>query len=423
MSYNYTAVDGTVRNSDTGAIVSNPTSVGVIGGGSSTPAPTYTAPTPTYSTPTTSSSSGQMTPAQQVAAGYKYNIYTGQPLSTTSTVSTTSTTPQYNLGTSNLSVGSKGEEVKQLLTALNRAIGLNLKTEGIYGAATKAAVEAYQSTNNLKVDGIVGSQTIGSLNKTGVGLNPTTQAIEESLNSDPEVLKLRELVKTIPELQSALDILTLQVTSSLENGQVVNPDLTITPELTAKFLEQATAKLDPYYKEIIQRNKEDLTTSFRQLQEDYNTAITREQPAFQNQLESADINEANAGMAFSSGRVKREGDLITNENQKLQDLFQTNQRSAEQTATNAERKLGSREFSSLGIPSLQQYATQSRTIAPSGKIASTGSRNLYSPIGNLTGDINFERRTALDVETSNLQNQEIKRRILDAGGLGMTSLG
>ena len=60
------------------------------------------------------------------------------------------------------SYGSKGDEVKKLQNALNRA-GYNLSEDGIYGEKTQAAVKQYQQANGLNVDGIVGSQTWGKL--------------------------------------------------------------------------------------------------------------------------------------------------------------------------------------------------------------------------------------------------------------------
>lgn len=55
--------------------------------------------------------------------------------------------------------GDSGQEVSRLQTALG-----NLSIDGKFGSSTEAAVQAYQNTNGLLVDGIVGPQTLGSLN-------------------------------------------------------------------------------------------------------------------------------------------------------------------------------------------------------------------------------------------------------------------
>lgn len=59
----------------------------------------------------------------------------------------------------NLRRGSKGAEVTRLQTALN-ALGYDCgAADGIFGAATEAAVRAFQGDNGLTVDGIAGKAT------------------------------------------------------------------------------------------------------------------------------------------------------------------------------------------------------------------------------------------------------------------------
>lgn len=58
--------------------------------------------------------------------------------------------------------GSTGSAVKELQEALNRH-GYNLAVDGIFGDKTRAAVRSYQQKNSLKLDGIAGDETWGSL--------------------------------------------------------------------------------------------------------------------------------------------------------------------------------------------------------------------------------------------------------------------
>ena len=58
--------------------------------------------------------------------------------------------------------GSTGSAVSKLQTVLNEH-GYNLAVDGIFGAKTQAAVRDYQKRNNLKLDGIAGKETWGSL--------------------------------------------------------------------------------------------------------------------------------------------------------------------------------------------------------------------------------------------------------------------
>ena len=58
--------------------------------------------------------------------------------------------------------GSTGSSVSKLQTVLNEH-GYGLAVDGIFGAKTQAAVRDYQKKNGLKLDGIAGKETWGSL--------------------------------------------------------------------------------------------------------------------------------------------------------------------------------------------------------------------------------------------------------------------
>jgi predicted chitinase/peptidoglycan hydrolase-like protein with peptidoglycan-binding domain len=62
-----------------------------------------------------------------------------------------------------LGINASGQDVSALQELLNRN-GANLTVDGEFGPATESAVLAYQSTNGLSTDGVVGPQTWASLN-------------------------------------------------------------------------------------------------------------------------------------------------------------------------------------------------------------------------------------------------------------------
>ena len=75
-----------------------------------------------------------------------------------------------------ISYGSSGDDVKELQRLLN-ANGYSLDVDGQWGDKTDAAVRKYQKQNGLTVDGIVGTNTWGSLyggNNTSSTTTPTT---------------------------------------------------------------------------------------------------------------------------------------------------------------------------------------------------------------------------------------------------------
>lgn len=65
--------------------------------------------------------------------------------------------------TGNLRRGSRGEQVRQLQTALGMT---GNEVDGVFGPRTEQAVRAFQQNQGLQVDGIVGTQTYNAILKT-----------------------------------------------------------------------------------------------------------------------------------------------------------------------------------------------------------------------------------------------------------------
>lgn len=61
------------------------------------------------------------------------------------------------------SIGSRGNEVRQIQTRLSNWGYYKGSIDGIYGTQTYRAVRYFQSKNGLKVDGIAGSKTLAAL--------------------------------------------------------------------------------------------------------------------------------------------------------------------------------------------------------------------------------------------------------------------
>ncbi|AET70936.1 cell wall-associated hydrolase, invasion-associated protein [Desulfosporosinus orientis DSM 765] len=81
-----------------------------------------------------------------------------------------SATAQASLGDSLLKVGSRGADVVELQTKLNQ-LGYSVGTvDGIFGNLTKQGVMNFQKVHSLVVDGIVGPNTVNSLNTAAAGL-------------------------------------------------------------------------------------------------------------------------------------------------------------------------------------------------------------------------------------------------------------
>ena len=77
--------------------------------------------------------------------------------------------------------GSKGSDVKKLQEQLN-SNGYKLDVDGVFGPKTQSAVRDYQKKNNLTVDGIVGNETWGTIEKQST----TTADSGEQVTDAPE---------------------------------------------------------------------------------------------------------------------------------------------------------------------------------------------------------------------------------------------
>ncbi len=106
---------------------------------------------------------------------------------------------------SQISYGSSGSDVKKLQEALNKN-GYSLEVDGKFGPKTQAAVKSYQKKKGLKVDGVVGEKTWGSLNggkttKTTSKKSTTTTSTAKT-SKRPVYEKGSEVLAAEKELQN-----------------------------------------------------------------------------------------------------------------------------------------------------------------------------------------------------------------------------
>ena len=214
-----------------------------------------------------------------------------------------------------------------------------------------------------------------------------------------------------PELQSSYLQLLRSLEDKIEAGEVINPDIEINPEQAAKFLTQAQNELDPFYAEQIGNIRQDLDTSFTRLQDDFDKGIRRAEDPFKQNLEAQAQQEADRGLAFSSGRQEREQRSVDQQQQSIDDFATQAQRNVQDASVLGERKLGSDVFGTIQRPDLQ-----SATVGTQG-FTRTPSRNLFTPQGELIGDIPKQRETAIRGRASELESTFRGQRNLDLNKL------
>lgn len=104
---------------------------------------------------------------------------------------------------SQISYGSSGSDVKKLQEALNKN-GYSLDVDGKFGPKTQAAVKDYQKKNGLKVDGVVGTKTWGSLNSKSSTATTTKKTTSTTLKQTkrPTYEKSKDILAAEKELQN-----------------------------------------------------------------------------------------------------------------------------------------------------------------------------------------------------------------------------
>lgn len=227
----------------------------------------------------------------------------------------------------------------------------------------------------------------------------------------PALTKLDEILNKLDEdnkaiINSAKDLLD----ETIKRGQVINPNVEITPELTAKFLKQAEGEINPYYSTQLKLARESLLIDVG-----YDTQQIEN---FERDLEKQYIKSfrgigegaAEAGFAQSGIRKREEGELMEGTQQQIQD-----------TRSALEQQVGtlSRAFTQqyAGLPGYKQPnfkmaaaptigTNLQGTIGTFAKPATQQSVYSLSPeiYGKLIGSSEFERRGALSGRQSDLES-------------------
>lgn len=171
------------------------------------------------------------------------------------------------ISSANLKVGSTGSGVANLQTYLNSQ-GANLVVDGKFGPLTDAAVKAYQTTNKLTADGIVGKNTSASMN----GITPTAPATKPIDFTVPNVVtpyeapkqdttQLDSYILSLPEQNANAQIQidnarNQQIEQNQQNQQREQQiyDDAMASENTA-IMEEQRLKLDAYTTNMARYNK------------------------------------------------------------------------------------------------------------------------------------------------------------------------
>lgn len=194
-------------------------------------------------------------------------------------------------------------------------------------------------------------------------------------------------------MKDAYDAISGYVDTLKQQGKVVNPNITIDDVTIKRFTDQAKAELAPFYKQTFDQADADIRKSIEQIKQDFGTQQRDLSQAFGQQLESTQQNFADRGLTFSSQRDTAEQKLAQDYNERAQAAAEAASRQAGSVGTQAERTLGSSNLPSLDT-TVQTGSAVLGKPGVYGFTQNTGSRSLFTPVGNQTGSL--ERQKLFD---------------------------
>lgn len=214
-----------------------------------------------------------------------------------------------------------------------------------------------------------------------------------------------------PEFQQLFTKLLDSLDNARDAGNVVNPDIEITPEQADKFRRDAKIELDPFFQERLENFKQDFETSTQRLTEDFERGVRRAEEPFIQNLQAQAETEAQRGLTFGSERKRREQEAIQGQQRSIDDTGRNVERQFQDRGRQAERKIGSEAFADLDVPQVSQFnvnrggftpAGQSRRFIPQGKLLGEDVKNQEVALRARTKDLSRSFRTRRSINFSEL---------------------
>jgi hypothetical protein len=209
-------------------------------------------------------------------------------------------------------------------------------------------------------------------------------------------------------MKQSYDAMVYYVKTLKEQGQTVNPDITIDDATIAQFKSQAETELAPYYRQTIEQANTDLKYAMEQTKKDYESSVRSLSQAYGRSLESTQQSYADRGLTFSSQRDKAESELASDYNASIESAAKSAERAAYSAGTIGERYLGSSLFPSLD----SSVTTYTAGLGKPGQYGFTtaGSRSLFAPVGGQTGEAERAKLYDINQRVGELTNAEKERR-------------
>ena len=206
-----------------------------------------------------------------------------------------------------------------------------------------------------------------------------------------------------PSLDAMLKAVQGQLDNLAKRGQVLNPNIAITPEKAAEFLTQASQEIDPYYSGQLKLAKDTLLNSTGYTQEEIQRYENDMEKKYGVSLRNIGETSADQGFALSGGRQRNEADLAYNTNQQIA----SNRNNLSYQAGNVARTFA-QDWGTSNLPT-SNITTAPRAIAGTPNFESSSNMTPFYSLSpevyqGLIGSKQYEQQAAKQTRSAQLEN-------------------
>lgn len=252
----------------------------------------------------------------------------------------------------------------------------------------------YDASGNPVSNASVGASTAGNSTISSAQAPGTSQG---QIGTNPDLSTLP------PEFQKLYSQLETYLAELQKRGQVLNPNIELTPDKIAEFLTQAQGEIDPYYAGQLKMATDSLKSSVEYGKQNLLTNEQRTQTEYGTNLRTLGESAADRGFAQSGLRQRDERTLATDTQNSITDA----RNQFGYNAGNAARSFA-QQYGSASLPSFNIGEAPTVSAGESGFSQSTRQLPLYQLSSDvydgLVGSEQYNQRAAVKNRASDLES-------------------
>ena len=308
----------------------------------------------------------------------------------------------------NTGYGTYGPQTTAAVKALQQSLGVdNSSGPGYWGPKTLAAVQAQGGSTGTGGNGIeTGGTGTGGTGSTGTGTGGTSTGTGTGGTGGGTSFSAVTGYQTgNAQLDAIVAGLQTTLNQMIASGQVINPNIALSPSDITTFLNQAKGIIDPYFSSQISQIQEGLNQNLTSLQQQWDNEQQADQLAFQQSLASSREANATAGETFSGGRNLQELQMTQSAQNTINQQQNSLQSQAQGYVNLAAQQIGSSSTNTLPFNTYTASNQGLGSVNQSGQLA-------YSPINVTQGSLEAAQQTAESTQATSLAAQALQSRAL-----------